>query len=157
MLGELKAIHADLREAIAELAVAVRNAEPDEGVVSAARLKLTKLSRRRRSLIEFTICPSFHDAPPAAAAAVADLLLEGARLTVKSSEHIGRWTMSAIRADWPGYQRASAEMRGSMLKRIEREAAVLYPLLEAKVRATSGLSSAEIIDTHRTAQKARIG
>lgn len=137
MLSELKAVHAELRAGIAELAALVHRPAPDEAALSAARLKLTKLSRRRRSLIDCTICPALHDAPQPGAAALADLLFEGARLAAKSSEHISRWTMTAIRADWPGYQRASAEMRASMLKRIDREAAVLYPLLQGQLRTAA--------------------
>lgn len=138
MLNELKSVHGELREAIAELAAVVRNSVPDEGPLSAARFKLTKLSRRRRSLIQSVIMPLLHDVPAPEATAVADLALEGAKLSIASSEHIGRWTTNAILADWAGYQRASAEMRASMLKRIEREAAVLYPLLERKAPRPDG-------------------
>lgn len=115
----------------------VDGSKPDYAALAAARLKLTKLSRRRRSLIDCTICPALHNAPQPGAAALADLLFEGARLTVESSEHIGPWTISAIRADWTGYQRASSEMRASMLRRIDREAAVLYPLLELKLASAA--------------------
>jgi hypothetical protein len=137
VLSELKTVHAELRGGIAELAALEDGAELDEAALATARLKLTKLSRRRQSLIDNVICPALQDAPQPGAAALADLLFENARLAGKSSEHIGRWTMSAIRADWTGYQRASAEMRTSMLRRIDREAAVLYPLLESEARSAA--------------------
>ena len=131
MLSELKAIHAELREAIAALEAIVERPAPDDELLSAARLKLSRLSRRRRSMIECSIYPLLHDVGAHDAARIADLRLEGARMMVQSSEHIGRWTMREICADWPGYQRASAEMRRSMIRRIQCEAATLYPLLEA--------------------------
>ena len=134
MLTELKALHAELREAIAELAVVVARPEPEDEALSAARLKLSRLSRRRRSFIESTIFPELDGLPVTDAAQLAELRLETANLLVKSSEHIGRWTMRTISADWAGYQRASAAMRASMLKRIEREAAILYPLLEMRAK-----------------------
>lgn len=132
MLDQLELIHENLREAIAELATVVRATTLDEAALSASRLKLVKLSSRGRTLLLRTIFPELHDVPAADAAEIADLSLEDAHIRSCSSDHIGRWTMHAIRADWPGYQRASAAIRGLMLKRIEREATILYPILKAK-------------------------
>lgn len=135
MAYELQALHVQLRQMIAELAVLVSQASPDIDALSSTRLKLTRLSGRRQSMIQCAILPRLHAIPPANAAQLQDLRLEAAALAVKFSEHISRWTTRAIQSDWPGYQRASAEMRRSMLNRIEREAAILYPLLEAERRA----------------------
>lgn len=132
MLNELKAIHAELREAIATLESVVSRPAPDDAALSAARLRLTRLSSRRRALIENCLCPLLTDIGPEDARRIADLRLETATLLVQSSQHIGHWTIRAIHADWAGYQRASAEMRRAMLRRIQREAALLYPLLEAR-------------------------
>lgn len=135
MLTELKAIHAELREAIAALEMLVERPAPADGPLSAARLRLSRLSSRRRSMIECSIYPMLHDVGPNDAARIADLRLETARLLVCSSEHIGRWTMREICADWAGYQRASSDMRRTMIRRIQREAAILYPLLEGRQAA----------------------
>ena len=132
MLTQLKAVHAELREAIAGLEAVVSQPAPDREPLSAARLRLSKASSRRRSMIECSIYPLLHDLPPHEADKIANLRLEMAALMVQSSEHIGRWTIRAICEDWGGYQKASAAMRRSMLKRIEHEGAVLYPLLQAK-------------------------
>jgi hypothetical protein len=134
VLTELKDIHSQLRDAIAELAAVVTRSERDDEALTAARLKLTRLSRRRRSFIDCSIFPQLLDVPAADAARLEELRLEAARLAVQSSNHIGQWTMRSITADWAGYQRASAAMRASMLKRIEREAAILYPLLEIRAK-----------------------
>lgn len=135
VLTQLKALHAELREAIGALEAVVARPTFDDAAVSAARLRLSRLSSRRRSMIECSIFPLLHDVAPVDATRIADLRLETAKLLVQSSEHIGRWTMREIAADWSGYQRASAEMRRSMIRRIQREAAVLYPLLEARQTA----------------------
>jgi len=134
VLTELKAIHDQLRQAIAELAAVVTQPEMNDEALTAARLKLTRASRRRRSLIDSSIYPLLHDVPAPDAALLEELRLEAAHLAAQSSGHIGRWTMRTICADWPGYQRASAAMRASMLKRIEREAGILYPLLDVRAR-----------------------
>jgi hypothetical protein len=135
MLHDLKAIHAELRHAIAELESILSRPAPQDELLSAARLRLSRLSSRRRSMIECQIFPLLHDVASEPARQIADLRLETASLLVKSSQHIGQWTMRAIAADWSGYQRASADMRASMLDRIRREAAILYPLLEARAVA----------------------
>jgi len=131
VLNELKAIHAELREAIATLESVVSRPAPDDEALSAARLRLSRLSSRRRMMIENCISPLLIHAAPEDARRIADLRLETAALRVQSCQHIGRWTMRAICADWAGYQRASADMRRAMIRRIQREAALLYPLLEA--------------------------
>jgi hypothetical protein len=133
VLTQLKAVHAELREAIAGLEAVVSRPSPDRELLSAARLRLSKASSRRRSTLECSIYPILHDVPQHDAEKIANLRLEMATLMVQSSEHIGRWTVRAICEDWAGYQKASAAMRRSMLKRIEHEAAVLYPLLQAKL------------------------
>jgi hypothetical protein len=133
VLTQFKAVHAELREAIAGLEAVVSQPSPDREPLSAARLRLSKASSRRRSMIECSIYPLLHDVPPHEADKITNLRLEMAKLMVQSSEHIGLWTIRAICEDWPGYQKASAAMRRSMLKRIEHEAAVLYPLLQAKL------------------------
>jgi hypothetical protein len=135
VLSELKAIHSELREAIAALEAIVERPAPEDGPLSAARLNLSRLSSRRRVMIENRIYPLLQDIGPADAERVCELRLETARLMVQSSQHIGRWTMRAILADWSGYQRASAEIRRGMIRRIQHESAVLYPLLEARQAA----------------------
>lgn len=130
MLSKLQAIHSELTQAIATLAGIVTAREADIVALSAARLKLSRTSGRRRFLIECEICPLLHDVAPDDARNLSNLRRENAHLLVQSSEHIGRWTMRAIAADWPGYQRASAQIRARMLKRIAEEAAILYPLLK---------------------------
>ena len=132
MLTQLKALHAELRRAIAELAAETAKAEPDEVTLPAARLKLTRASSRRKSFIECSISPLMHDIRPEDARRIEGLRRIAADKAVESSAHIARWTMRTIRADWPGYRRASAEMRAQMLRRISEEADILYPLLEAK-------------------------
>jgi hypothetical protein len=132
VLSELKTLHGALREAIAELAAETAKAEPDTATLPLVRLKLTRASSRRKALIECSISPLLHDISPGDARRIEDLRRIAADKAVESSAHIARWTMRSILADWQGYRRASAEMRSQMLRRINEEAAVLYPLLEAR-------------------------
>jgi hypothetical protein len=135
VLTELKAIHAELREATVALQSVVSHPAPDDEALSAARLRLSRLSSRRRNMIESAIYPLLRNVSPEEARQIADLRLETGALLVASSQHIGKWTVHAIRADWAGYQRASGDMRRIMLRRIQHEADLLYPLLEAQAAA----------------------
>jgi len=137
VLNQLKAVHAELRDGIAALESVVVRPAPDDEPLSVARLRLSRLSSRRRTMIETQIYPLLTSLSPEEARQVNALRFETAELLVRSSRHIGKWTVRAIWADWAGYQRASAEMRRSMLRRIQREAAILYPLLEARAPGLS--------------------
>jgi hypothetical protein len=132
VLSQLMAIHAELRDAIAALEAVLSHPAPNGEALSQGRLRLSRVSRRRRSMIECQIYPLLHDVSPDDARKIADLRMETAILLVQSSEHIGQWTIRAIAADWPGYRRASAQMRANMLRRIADESAILYPLLKAE-------------------------
>jgi hypothetical protein len=138
VLRELRRIHDELREAIARLASVVQEESFEEHVLAKARLNLSRSSGRRRALIQCTIAPALHDVDGADGARLKDLLLEDAGLMVNSSRHVARWTIQAIREDWAGYQQASAAMRAEMIRRIEREAEILYPLLERGPEGAAG-------------------
>lgn len=144
MLARLKTAHAELLTAIAELEAETRRPVPVEATLSAARLKLTRASSRRKALIEHTILPALHGLSAEDARRIDDLRRRSAEIAVESSRHIGSWTMHAILADWAGYRRASRLMRTAMLQRIAEENEVLYPLLGGRPDAPptrTGLSA----------------
>ena len=132
MLIQLQTIDGDLRQGVQELAALMSLPAPDDEALSRTRLKVARLSGRRRALIQCTILPHLQSMSCANTAQLADLRTEAAAWSVRFSNHIARWTARAIRTDWTGYQAASVEMRRSILKQIEREAAIIYPLLDAK-------------------------
>jgi hypothetical protein len=132
MLTDLQTAHAEVLRAIDGLAVEVGRDQPDTAALSAARLALTKASRLRQALLQCRIYPRLHDIAPSSVHAIDALRQEDAANLVASSQHIGRWTMATILADWAGYRRASDLMRRQMRQRVERERAILYPLLTDK-------------------------
>lgn len=135
MLTRLKTAHAEVLAAIADLEAETQRGEPAEATLSAARLKLTRASSRRKALIEHTIIPGLCGLSPENARRVDDLRRHSAEIAVDSSRHIGSWTMQAILADWIGYRRASRIMRAAMLRRIAEESEILYPLLGGRADA----------------------
>jgi len=132
VLAQLQKAHLELQAAIAALETETACSTPDQARLSAARLQVTRLSGRRKMLIDCTIGPHLRDIPADDARQIQNLRSEAARMAVESSEHIVGWTMANIVADWDGYRRASAEMRESMRRRIADEQAILYPLLQTR-------------------------
>lgn len=135
MLSQLKHAHAQMRETIAELASVLSEPHPDVQALSRTRMKLTRVSGQWRTLVQCVILPELNDIPPDRTHQLDALRREAAAFAIRKSDHIAHWSIRATEADIAGYQRASAEMRRSLLGRIDREAAILYPLLEGKAAA----------------------
>jgi len=79
------------------------------------------------------VLPELTDLTPDQVRLLAELRRESAELAVTKAEHIARWTTRVTEGDIAGYRRASAEMRRLLLARLDREAAIFYPLIHAKV------------------------
>jgi len=132
VLLELKALHDELRAAIAELQAQTAKSVPDQAGLPLARLKVVRASGRRKAMIDCTITPSLHNVSGEDAGRMRDLRHASCDLAVETSQHIARWTMNSILADWEGYRGATANMARIMLRRIDDESAILYPLLERR-------------------------
>lgn len=132
MLGQLKDIHGQVRETIAELAEILSAADPDLRALAGTRMKLTRLTGRWRTLVQCTILPELSHVAPSQGDRLAELRREAADFAVKKSAHIARWSSRATEADIAGYRRSSVEMRKGLLARVELEETILCPLLEAK-------------------------
>jgi len=50
-------------------------------------------------------------------------------LFLRYSEHLKRWTSTAVEADWAGYRHAVVELQNAMLDRMAWEEVHLHPLL----------------------------
>jgi len=135
LLSQLKDAHRQMRDTIAELASGLSEPHPDFQALSKTRMKLTRISGQWRTLVQCRILPALNDVAPAQQQQLDMLRREAAAFAVRKSDHIARWSIRATEADIAGYRRASADMRRSLLGRVDREAAILYPLLEAKMAA----------------------
>jgi len=96
-------------------------------------MKLTRVSGKWRTFVQCVALPELTDVSPDQARLLAELRRETAEFTVTKAEHIARWTMRVTEDDIAGYRRASAEIRRLLLAHLDREAAILYPLIQAKV------------------------
>ena len=126
---QLQDAHAELLGEMARLEAATSAAVPDPDL-AAIRLRLSRASGRRMRLIEQQIIPSLLSrATGGEADSLTRLRADMVAARSHSSRHVAHWSLDAAKADWPGYCEASAEMRVRMRAQIERERAILDPLL----------------------------
>jgi hypothetical protein len=131
MLARLKARHAALESALETLERLARKATPDRAQVASARLALSQASAQRTRCLNDDVFPKILAANDLAASeTVRALRTEGAQLRARSAEHVAAWNIDRAIDDWPGYCRASAELRAIMRDRLRRERTLLYPLLD---------------------------
>lgn len=132
MLTKLEALHTDLLELIAALERLSHEGTPRMDALTDVRLKLTRASRRRAQFLETVVYPLILTRGTATdRQKISALRDEGVSNRMNSTRHISFWTPAHIQENWGGYWEASAEMRASMRSRIERERAILVPILKA--------------------------
>ncbi len=66
---------------------------------------------------------------PRGALALQSLNLAHLDVLANSSSHIGKWTLGAVEADWPGYCKAYRVVRRKMMTCIEAEMRSVHPIL----------------------------
>lgn len=129
MLNELKQIHDELAAALDELDALTSEPELDEARLASARVKLSRVSGRRRRLVDAATLQLLDTASPADARRLRALRELNATQLEASTKHIGSWGLRHIQADWPGYCRASIGMRQSLRDLAAADRDTLYPLL----------------------------
>lgn len=133
MLAELQNAHGEIIAWIDELEILTSFDTPDRIQLTGVRWRLSQASRRRADIIEGRIYRTLLDRTEGADRdEVVKLKSIGTELRQYSARHIDEWTIERIVEDWPGYCRASFDMRNSMRARIEEERRILYPLLASR-------------------------
>ncbi len=124
-MEDLRRHHAQMLAALEELEQLTRSPCCDDKAVTAARYRLTRASSARRREV-VALCEQLIEggASDPALRSLRDAT-NASRAT--SSSHIGTWTLRQVIADWPGYVRASAAMRATLRREVEREITTLTP------------------------------
>lgn len=134
LLSEYHFAHSSLLQAMAELDTLTRGPLPSRDGVVTARWGISRASLTRRTLWS-RVLP--HLLSHASKTVASDLrrLQEGDRdLLRSSSQHVFKWNIEAVLADWPGYCAASQAIRFKMKAAIGAEQRVIYPLLASPLR-----------------------
>lgn len=129
MLNELQRLHALILVSLEQLDELTVHARPPMDRLPAVRLALTRASRARTLLLKHKYDQLILLAPAQQKAGIEALKVEGAANLAISTQHIGAWTLREIAARWPDYCAASGAMRSAMRKTVQKEAALIYPLL----------------------------
>jgi hypothetical protein len=129
-MADLRTLHEDLLAALDALEALTAQPTANETELSGLRYRLTRISTERRKMIDSLFARLAETAPPDQAAHLRALSLSHRDARMKTTEHIGAWSLRRVADDWPGYCRASAKMRAAM-RQIALEQAVLYPLIDA--------------------------
>lgn len=129
LIDSYKDAHAEMLSAIAAMDELTRDPTPDGLRLSHTRLRITRASQECRATFKKVVATLSPDGTPAVARAVDELERRHSELKGVTSQHLASWTLSEILSDWPGYCRASADVRHRWRKIIERERQLLSPLV----------------------------
>lgn len=130
-MADLRTLHEELLAAIAEMEALTSQPSFDEAELSRIRYRLSRVSGERRRLVE-RLCVTLAERTTGfQAERIAALRESNRQARAASSAHVGAWSLKRVTADWPGYCRASAQMRAIMRAQIAAEKAALYPSLVA--------------------------
>lgn len=128
-LGELQSAHANLLDWMWALDELTMLDSPPRGRLETVRWFLSQARRDRRLILE-SIFATIPRLPGPQAEALRNVRALTYEATAAGSEHIARWTLGAIEADWTGYREETRHVRDLWLRAIEEERRTLYPLLE---------------------------
>jgi len=129
MLAELEQTHAEMQAALTDLDAITGEEVLDEPRLAAARVKLSRVSGKRRRIVDAATLNLLETAGPEDARKLRGLRERNAAQLEASTQHIGTWGLRHIVADWPGYRRASGPMRQSLHDLIAADREILFPLL----------------------------
>jgi len=129
ILADLQNAHIRLITAIKDLAKITGRPCSDKVEYSTVRFRVSEASLARRITFRAACNYLLPIASPADQQTISRLRSADADLAKCASQHVQRWTTATIDTDWAGYCVSSIEMRSALLKQIELERSMLYPLL----------------------------
>ena len=113
-MADLRTLHEELLAALAEMETMTSRPVFDEAKLSSLRYRLSRVSGERRRLVERLCVTMAQRVSGAQAEQLAALRESNIQARAASTSHIGSWSLRNVIADWPGYCRASAQMRATM-------------------------------------------
>ena len=130
LLVELGSGNAEIMHCIGRLDDLLAQPEPDRRELSGIRLKLSQLRLAHSPLI-VKIGRSLRDkSNPTEAATLRQLQSAHENLFSEISAHTCRWTLGAVKEDWPAYAAASRELVSRWMLKLRMEEELLQPLLK---------------------------
>ena len=138
LLVELDCAQKRFIESIAGLADVTSGSSPDQIEYVSARVQISQAILARRSIFDM-VCEFLRGrVTPCQWEVVTELRVADSNVLMQSARHVAEWTNERIESEWAAYCLASKNIRIVMGNVIERERAILYPLLESVTPATGG-------------------
>lgn len=141
-LGELQSIHENLVAWMWALDELTGQAHPQLGRLQAVRWFLGKARRDRRIILEQLYAVLIPTLEPGQQGDVERVRMLTFETLAAGSNHVAKWSIEAIEANWTGYRDETRKVRDLWLKAIEQEKLVLYPLLHP--RPVTGFAMPEL-------------
>lgn len=130
LLAQLRDAHEQLIREMENLDRITLGPLGDGRELTAARWQLSQASLRRRTLSARIAAFLGDQIDEGDGRCLRVLQSENQVAVSRSARHIYDWTTQSIRHDWPGYGRASREIRMHMKAHIQLEQQIICPLLE---------------------------
>jgi hypothetical protein len=131
LLARLEAAHDELLSCIGLMEHITNAPLPDVEQLTGARFKISRASRAHRAIWHEIWAHLQTNVEPRVGETLRELTGLDCKLSAQSSEHVSRWPLQTVLADWQSYQLASLTIRRELTDNIERERCLLYPLLHA--------------------------
>lgn len=139
VLESLRSAHDALVAAMADLGGVLTSDWPEPPRYTAARWRLSNLSRKRRTLVNAVTMELRSHFP--GSKALEDLAQSERAMLDASTRHVGAWPPERVAAEWAAYREASTSIRTRMQAHVDAEQSVLYPMLEQLAFARRSLSN----------------
>ena len=129
ILADLQNAHARILTCMREMTKATAKPGPDKIAYTTARFRLSEASFARRLVLQSAFDFLFSRASLSDRQVISRLRVADLELAQQTSLHVNRWTPEKVLLDWGSYCRASNDLRHAILKQVELERTMLYPLL----------------------------
>ena len=129
MLKELQQLHAIMDHCIEAIPEVVNQPNPDRNRIVDMRWRFAQARASRHFLVERICAHLGLDADPAVAEAIASVRDANRKILVGSAWLISQWTLDRVCNHWNEYRSEMTNVRSRWRANVEKEKAVLYPLL----------------------------
>lgn len=130
LLAELEHAYTDVEIYMAELAELLDLQQPDRARLTTVRLKLAQLRLVQGAAVSRIYRHLIANSDEAQGNELKEMHSSHLGLLNMTSAHTTKWTLDAIEADWPGYQKATRGIVHFGLEKMNAERKTLNSLLE---------------------------
>lgn len=133
LLDELQSTFAELVECMDQLQQLLDQPTPDLARLTTVRLRLAHLRLTRGPLMDRISRCVAGKINASEEAALQQMRAAHQQMLEAASAHTGKWTLDAVKANWPEYRRATRDVARRWLERAKADQQLLYPMIKKQV------------------------